>query len=100
MGGSGTVSASTVLINAVAGTITSSTSNLGASSTDTFTLSNSYIASSSILLVTVKSSCTNGLIFVSTTSVGTESATIGVTNVGMAACSSTYTLHFMLVNGS
>ena len=83
-----------------AGTITSATTTLAAGSSDTFTLSNSYITTSSLVFVTVKETCTGGYVVVTEASPAAGEATVVVYNAGTAACSDAYTLHFLVINNT
>jgi hypothetical protein len=88
-----------VTMNTVSGLITSSSSALGASTSETYTLTNSKItATTSLVIVNVVSQCTIGRVIVSNAAVGSVgSATITVYNDG-STCGSTYTLGFLVLN--
>lgn len=95
--GSGTVSGGSVTINAMAGTITSDGSTFAAGGTDSITLTNSRITTTSLVFVHTKASCTNGYVVVIGAEPASGSAAVTVLNLG-SACSDAYTLGFIIVN--
>ena len=98
--GTAAVSGSDATVNQQAGVITSATTDLAAGSSDTFTLTNSYISSTSLVFVTVKETCTGGYVVVTEAAPDAGSANVVVYNAGTAACSTAYTLHFLVINNS
>merc|ERR1719263_728563 len=98
--GTGTVSGTSVTINAQTGIITSATTTLAAGASETITLTNSRITAASTVLVNVQTRCSTGYVQVANTVAGTGSASIVVVNLGVAACTSTYTLGFFVAVSS
>ena len=98
---SGTVSSGAVTLNKMTGKITSDSSDLVPSgSSQTITLTNSRIVATSLVFVNVKTTCTGGHIVVVSSNPGTSggSATIVVYNAGQNACTTAYSLSFVVIN--
>merc|ERR1711998_330514 len=93
-------SSSGVSLSKMTGKITSYTSALAAGSSDTITLTNSRITTSSLVFVTVHSGCTGGYVVVVEALAASGTASLVMYNAGSSACSSTYAVHFMVVNNS
>merc|ERR1711990_57154 len=99
--GSGTISSGAVTLNKMTGKITSDSSDLVPSgSSQTITLTNSRIVTTSLVFVNVKTTCTGGHIVVVSSNPGTSggSATIVVYNAGQNACTTAYSLSFVVIN--
>ena len=97
--GSATVSSSAVTLNTMTGSITSDSSALVASGgSQTITLTNSRITTTSMVFVNMKTTCTGGYIVVLSADPGSGSATIVVYNAGQNACGDAYTLGFVVIN--
>merc|ERR1711998_269466 len=95
-----TSTSSGVTISKQAGSITSATAALVAGATDIFTLTNTYVSSTSLVFVTVKESCTSGYVVVTDATPGSGTVSVTVFNAGASACTSTYKLHFLVINNS
>ena len=98
---SGTVSSSAVTLNTMTGKITSDSSDLVPSgSSQTITLTNSRIVTTSLVFVNVKTTCTGGHIVAVSSNPGGSggSATIVVYNAGQGACTNAYSLSFVVIN--
>eukprot|EP00985_Skeletonema_marinoi_P023146 scaffold15162_cov80-Skeletonema_marinoi.AAC.1 len=93
----GTVVPGELTINTMSGKITSESTNLAASATDTITLYNSRVGVSSLVMVTPSSDggC-EPFVYKAVPSSGY--VTIGVKNMASSACTSAYTLSFWVVN--
>merc|ERR1712188_307664 len=72
----------------------------GTVSSGAVTLTNSRIVASSLVFVNVKTTCTGGHIVVVSSNPGTSggSATIVVYNAGQNACTTAYSLSFVVIN--
>jgi hypothetical protein len=92
-------SAMSVTVDKMTGKITSaSTDLLGAGETDSITLTNSRITADSLVFVTVQEGCTGGYVIVVEAAAAAGSATLVTYNAGASACTSTYVLHYLVVN--
>jgi hypothetical protein len=100
--GTGAATTNAVTIDAkVTGLITSSTATLGAGTEESIALTNSYItASSSVVIAHVVSQCSAGRIIILSSVGGAGSATITVRNDNTNACTSTYTIGFLVLNNA
>ena len=97
--GTGAATANAITLEKQCGVITSSTSNLGAVTSGTITLTDARIASTNIILATINGVCTSGKVVVESAVAGTGSATISVRNVHATdACASTYKIGFMILS--
>jgi len=100
--GAGSASSNAVTVDTkVTGLITSSTTTLGAGTEESIVLTNSYIsATTSIVIAHVVSQCSSGRIIVLSSVGGSGFATITVRNDHTSACSSTYTIGFLVLNNA
>lgn len=99
--GSGTISSSTVTLNTMTGKITSDSGDLVPSGgSQTISLTNSRIVTTSMVFVNVKTTCSGGYIVVISADPGNSdgSASIIVYNAGQNACTDAYVLSFVVIN--
>lgn len=95
--GTGTDSSQAVTINAVKGKITSSTTKLGASTTEDIVLTNKFITADSVLVLNVAGGGA-GDVVVSRVVPAAGSATITVLNADPTnACDAAYTIAFAVI---
>lgn len=103
-GAGGTVTQATskstaVTLNKVSGTITMNSAQLNATTSVQFTLTNSCIAATDVLIVNLKSGNTAGSYFVSVDGVAAGSATISLRNYSGGNLSEAVVLSFVVVKG-
>eukprot|EP00986_Skeletonema_menzelii_P003929 scaffold1278_cov156-Skeletonema_menzelii.AAC.1 len=93
----GTIVPGELTIDKMSGKITSESTNLAASGTDTIVLYNSRVSISSLVMVTPSADggCKP---FVYKAVPASGYVTIGVQNMASSACTSAYTLSFLVVN--
>lgn len=101
-GAGGAVSQSTdkstgVTLNTNCGAITMNNASLAGAATVSFTLTNSAIAATDVVVVSVKSGASTGLYTAAVTAVGAGSCVISVTNVG-ATASEVVVINFAVIS--
>ena len=91
--------ANAITMSNQAGVITSSTANLGAGVSETITVTNTICAATTdVVLVSMQSPCTTGVVFVSGVTPGAGSFTVTFYNLGASACASTYSFAFLVLS--
>lgn len=81
----GTDKSTTVVLNKVSGAITTNNASLAASASVSFTLTNSTIAATDVVLTSVKSGASTGLYTTKVTATGAGSCQITISNIGSTA---------------
>lgn len=87
-----------VTLNKPAGQITTNNASLGATTTVTFTLNNTYISANDALIVTVSSGGTAGAYNAWVSGLAAGSATIALRNITAGALSEAVVLNFALIH--
>merc|ERR1711871_590319 len=88
-------------LNGMSGVITSTTTNLGATTAETVTITNSRAYTTSVIVASINSPCTTGQVTVLSASCGTDGTiNIVVYNLGGSACASTYKVAFFIANSA
>ena len=96
--GTGTVSGGAVTLNKMTGVITSATTNLAGTTSESFTVTNSRCFTTSVILARVNTpGCS--IVLTKVVPAGTDgSFLIPARNVEATACTGTYTVHYMIIN--
>jgi filamentous hemagglutinin family protein len=89
-----------VTVNGTAGQITLNSFSLSSNTTVSFTMTNSAIASTDVILWSVAADATLGAYQVQTSLVGTGSASVTVLNRNAATLSESAVLNFVVLKGS
>lgn len=87
-----------VTLNKPAGQITTNNASLGATTTVTFTLNNSFISANDTLIVTVSSGATAGAYNAWVSGLAAGSATIALRNITASPLSEAVVLNFALIH--
>lgn len=87
-----------VTLNKPAGQITTNNASLGATTTVTFTLNNSFISTNDTLIVTVSSGATAGAYNAWVSGLAAGSATIALRNITASPLSEAVVLNFALIH--
>merc|ERR1711988_2090162 len=93
-----TVDSGTADASALTGAITSSSSNMASGATETVTVSNTNVNTNSVIVASVRNPCTGGVVVVTGTTPASDEFTLTTHNVGSSACSSSYTVSFVVLN--